>query len=208
MPANQPKPIPAFSQKQLDRFWSYVDCSGGPDACWPWIGLTGTSGYGKFGCAGRTLTAHRVSLALAIGHTELFACHQCDLKTCCNAKHLFPGTQADNIADMVSKGRQAVGVKQGTYTHPETRARGDRHGSRTHPERVPRGDRTGARKHPELMPRGEKHGGAKLNEADVRTIRSLYAKGGIAQHELATRFHTTQANVWALIHRRIWTHVP
>ena len=30
-------------------FWSLVDVSGGPDACWPWIGTTDRDGYGIWG---------------------------------------------------------------------------------------------------------------------------------------------------------------
>lgn len=33
--------------------------------------------------------------------------HSCDVRSCRNVEHLFLGTNADNIADMVAKGRQA-----------------------------------------------------------------------------------------------------
>lgn len=31
--------------------------------------------------------------------------HACDNRPCCNPAHLFEGTQKDNIADMIAKGR-------------------------------------------------------------------------------------------------------
>ena len=36
-------------------------------------------------------------------------CHRCDVRLCVNPVHLFLGVNADNIADMVAKGRQARG---------------------------------------------------------------------------------------------------
>lgn len=35
----------------------------------------------------------------------LFVLHKCDNNRCCNEEHLFLGTQAENIADAVAKGR-------------------------------------------------------------------------------------------------------
>jgi hypothetical protein len=35
--------------------------------------------------------------------------HKCDNRKCCNPSHLFLGTNLDNIADKLAKGRQARG---------------------------------------------------------------------------------------------------
>ena len=59
--------------------------------------------------------AHRVAWEFTYGDIppNRYVCHRCDVPTCVNPSHLFIGTHADNTADMVTKNRQAKGVRQG-----------------------------------------------------------------------------------------------
>jgi hypothetical protein len=97
-----------------DPFWSRVDRSGGDDACWPVIGVG--NDYGRVLVGGRDgvrWMAHRWSWTLANGPIPdgMVVMHRCDNPPCVNPGHLSLGTQLENIADRVSKGRSATGLR-------------------------------------------------------------------------------------------------
>lgn len=98
-----------FSGKPLDaRFWEKVDVRS-IDECWEWRGSRHHKwGYGHFRLNGKVESAHRVSWQMMNGDIPdgLVVCHNCDNPPCCNPKHLFLGTIADNNLDKKIKGRQ------------------------------------------------------------------------------------------------------
>jgi len=55
--------------------------------------------------------------------------------------------------------------------------------------------------------RGEKQGASKLTEAQVREIRTRYAKGGITQTQLALEYAMKQSTLGKIILRQAWKHL-
>jgi hypothetical protein len=91
-----------------EDFWARVDKSGGPDACWPWLGSFFPGGYGQFRFVGVGLGAHVFAFKSAYGYVPAegrYVCHSCDFKPCCNPAHLFDWTSSQNVRDMHIKGR-------------------------------------------------------------------------------------------------------
>ena len=91
---------------EADRFWARVDKSAGPDGCWLWLGGRKHNGYGTTRYRGKTARAHRVSFEMEAGRTPaLYVLHRCDNPPCVNPSHLYEGTQKQNMADMIRRGR-------------------------------------------------------------------------------------------------------
>lgn len=88
------------------RLWERVDRSV-PDGCWPWTGARLPRGYGCFSFGNKQVRTHRVSYELHYGPipTGASVLHHCDNPPCVRPDHLFVGTGADNVADMIAKQR-------------------------------------------------------------------------------------------------------
>jgi len=98
------------------RFWAKVDMNGAipehlPElgGCWLWTAARHRNGYGQtVRVDGSTVLAHRLSYELH--HTVRLTraecvLHRCDNRVCVRPDHLFLGTHADNVRDMIAKGR-------------------------------------------------------------------------------------------------------
>lgn len=92
------------------RFWNKVNKT---NSCWLWTGATiTTNGYGHIRIGNKKVRAHRFSWELHNGPIPkgMMVLHECDTPSCVNPGHLRLGTQADNIRDMISKGRRVYGA--------------------------------------------------------------------------------------------------
>jgi hypothetical protein len=83
--------------------------------CVWWISGIDANGYGELRFNKKLLKAHRAAWIVANGDIPAGLCvlHRCDNRLCINQHHLFLGTNADNTADMVKKGRHPRGATNG-----------------------------------------------------------------------------------------------
>ena len=104
------------------RFWAKVKKGKSPDDCWGWSAAKSDDGYGwiRLSQIEGMAHAHRVSWKLHFRKIPrgLYVLHHCDNTECTNPKHLFLGTQIDNMADMTKKGRRiGHGGSKGEANH-------------------------------------------------------------------------------------------
>lgn len=101
-----------------EHFWIYTCKPENETDCWVWKGaFRKKDGYSQMEIQtpeGLRLlrTAHQASWLIAKGSpvgSGLVLRHTCDNKQCVNPNHLLPGTQLENIQDMIARGRNAKG---------------------------------------------------------------------------------------------------
>jgi len=83
---------------------------GRPDQCWNWMKSCGVPGYGNWCHSLFNLpspgAAHRRTYMLFNGFidNDIYVCHSCGNRRCCNPNHLYIGTAKENHLDAVYHG--------------------------------------------------------------------------------------------------------
>jgi hypothetical protein len=119
-----------LTPKDLARFLSKI-APPNERGCRLWTGCIHTKGqaceYGGFYCEGGARRAHCIAYQLAKGPIPegLKVLHTCDVPLCVTEEHLYVGTLAQNVADMIARGRfvASVGVDNGRAKLTEAEVR-------------------------------------------------------------------------------------
>jgi len=102
----------------IDRFWSRVNKNGAMQPhmqtqCWEWQRSPSEKQHGAITVDGRRWMVHRFSWYLLTGQEPQFnILHKCDNPPCVNPDHLYEGTQADNVRDMMERNRCQTGERR------------------------------------------------------------------------------------------------
>lgn len=135
--------------RQSLQILEMIAAHGDSDECLLWPYRCRKDGYGDVQHEKKRWRVTRLTWFLVYGSLDetLFILHSCDNPPCFNPKHLFQGTQDDNMKDMDRKGRRKTNGRPGILRGPS----------------------------PHLA--GENASQSKLTEDQVREIRLRHANG-------------------------------
>lgn len=217
------------------RFWSCVDKNGPTmpnmdTPCWVWTGSKGRRDYGQLRWYGRTDKAHRVAWMIQNGPIPggSVIMHECDNPPC--VRHIKLGTQQDNVDDAMSKGRMVTWRERGAPCRQGEATTGaklteadvmdirtsllsapalaDKYGVFVNTIRSVRRGRTW--RHLPLGVQGSTRGSrsalAKINEDQVREIRSM-RRSGMSAADISKETHIPQSTIFGVLSGRTWSHV-
>lgn len=131
-------------QPVKERLLRFIQMPADPSDCWLWIGARNKKGYGLIHILGGIYDfmpnschrlAHRIAYQEFKGSIQGWdVLHRCDNPPCVNPDHLYLGTDADNTADKVNRGRLVVqkGVKHHAAKLTEDQVRAIRADPRTY----------------------------------------------------------------------------
>jgi hypothetical protein len=103
-------PLNNVESRRLIKHNVVIDANG----CWTWKVKTDAKGYGvlpsrlRRAMGLRSAGVHVAAYTLwkKVPDVGMCVCHKCDAPPCCNPKHLWEGTNLENVQDSVRKGRR------------------------------------------------------------------------------------------------------
>jgi hypothetical protein len=145
---------------------------------------------------GRNTLAHRAAYTLVHGKVPdgKLVLHKCHNRACCNVKHLYVGTHADNSSDMVEAGRQCAGSRHWVNKDRAKVLLAAR-------KRVQTKEKNGT------SLRGEAISQSKLTRKQVVHIRRLITRDAASQRALARQYGVSHRTIGSIVSGRTWGHV-
>jgi hypothetical protein len=86
----------------IERFKKFIQINEST-GCWEFTGAINRGGYGVFrGYDDEWIEGHRFAFKVFVGPLKegLVICHSCNVRKCCNPKHLRQDTISGNLTDM------------------------------------------------------------------------------------------------------------
>ena len=185
--------LPRMSDDARQRFWNKVHIGLLKD-CWEWQGSRTRWEYGRFAPShgDKPMFVHRISYTLTRNEEpdDLVVRHfYCDNPPCCNPSHLEIGTSADNVADMMRKGRH--GTYKRTQEHKNGAAKRIKQMFRENPG----------------IYQGARNPMAKLNDTQVLEIRTKYGTGTTSSEILGREYGVSGATILQVVRGEKWKHI-
>lgn len=167
-----------WTQKDSNRFDSYVNEDPVENGCWEWTGGRLLYGYGRFWLNGRTIGAHVFAFVREHGFRPPVVRHSCDNPWCVNPAHLLPGTAQDNALDARERGR------------------------------IVRTKRIKKKQKPGIYAEGRRNGRAVLIKTQILEIRRRYAEEGrTSLRLLASEYRVSKTLIQRIIQGLVWRHI-
>ena len=107
MNPNELSSVYKIDRARLELAYHKYVLEGPEDDCWNWLGAVDSAGYGTYHFTEARVRAHHISYVIHYGliPTGSQINHKCDNPACINPNHLYAGTQAQNVQDMIDRSR-------------------------------------------------------------------------------------------------------